>query len=61
MNKSELLTKDVLEMYASLIEAADSAGGRISPEFLNKPLYEVIAHLAPNKIRFIHKKENHES
>jgi len=53
----EKFAKEIIECYTSLLDAANSAGGRISIEFLEKPLYAAITVLAPNKIRFIHKKE----
>lgn len=48
--------KDVFEMYDSLIESIDLAGGSgasFRPKKLHKmTVLELMEHLAPNKIRF---------
>ena len=50
-----------LEMYSSLIQAIDEAGGTwemyTMDEILNMPLIEIIGKLATNNIRFIYVKK----
>jgi hypothetical protein len=53
--------KDVFEMYDSLMEAINQAGGSgasFRPKKLHKmTVLELMEHLAPNKVRFVCIKE----